>query len=124
MREHFIEMEKRRLLHVLRNKKANSICGERDSAYIRRLKQKPCLLNLPSLRSLSIYSEGVAFPAREDKSRREYDPKMFHWRYRVKNRGFIPDFFPDNVENLEVQRHSTPEKLTYYLPKEEQHHDI
>jgi hypothetical protein len=76
-----------------------------------------------SRRSLSIYSEGQAIPVGED------DPKKFQWRYRVKNREYIPDFFPVNMDNFEVSndkglRYSTPEKLTYHLPKEEQHHDI
>jgi len=127
MRDHFSGLEERRMLQVLINKKANSICGTRDPIYITRLKQKACLSLqrglLTSRRSLSIYSEGQAIPAGE------YDPRKFQWRYRVKNRDFIPDFFPNNLDNVEVVndkvlRLSTPEKLTYHLPKEEQHHDI
>ena len=69
-----------------------------------------------SRRSLSIYSERMG-----------EDVKRFDWRYRVKNRQHIPNFFPNNVENCEMEtdpclRFSTPEKLTYHQSIEDQHH--
>ena len=77
------------MLNILRNRKANSVCGDRDSILIRKLKKKfaePGLMS--SRRSLSIYSERLG-----------EDVKKFEWRYRVKNRDHIPNFFTSNLEN-------------------------
>ena len=64
MMDFFDEKELRRLLYILRTRKANSICGDRDSVLVRKYKQKfmdPNNKNknsvLSSRRSLSIYSE-------------------------------------------------------------------
>ena len=48
---------------------------------------------------MSIYSE-----------RQGEDPKRFEWRYRVKNRDHIPQFFQDPVnQQMPLQRFSTPD---------------
>ena len=77
---------------------------------------------------MSIYSERVGSGG-DDPSKR-----YFEWRYRVKNRDHIPAFFQNssfspNVSVVHkeldpIQRFSTPEKLTYHLKIEDQHHDI
>lgn len=114
MRDFFEGKEFRRILYMLTKRKAHSICGNRDAEMIKKFKQKfvdPAASKksnlLASRRSLSIYSE-----------RQGEDVKRFEWRYRVKNRDHIPNFFDDPVENIEIEkdpirRFSTPEKLTY-----------
>ena len=114
------------MLFVLRKRKANSVCGDRDPCYVRKIKQKVGLdqaniLFAGSQRAMSLYSERQHVGSTDH-------PKKFDWRYRVKNRDTIPDFFPSNLDNLDVvkdpkMRYSTPEKMTYHLPKEEQSHD-
>ena len=93
MREHFELMEHRRLLYTLRFRKGNSVCGEREPCIIRKLKQQQggglrSSQNRmkSSRRSLSIYSERPLNNAGED-------DKRFEWKYRVKDRDHIPDFF-------------------------------
>ena len=91
MRQHFVEMEERRLLYVLRHKKASSVCGVRDGCFITRSKQKACLdiVNAASFksspRSHSLYSERQSLP--------EAQPVAKKWKYRVRNRDNIPNFF-------------------------------
>ena len=72
---------------------------------------------MSSRRSLSIYSERLG-----------EDVKKFEWRYRVKNRDHIPNFFTSNLENDQMVtdpclRFSTPEKQTYHQCIEDQHHE-
>ena len=130
MRDHFEMMEQRRLLYTLRFKKGSSVCGEREPCIIRKQKAqgygygagggtvRSSMNRLKSSRrSLSIYSERPRNNAGED-------DKRFEWKYRVKDRDHIPDFFPvskDNsdIEDNPVMRFHTPEKFTYHLPKEQ-----
>ena len=95
MRDLFDEKDFRRILYILRNRKANSVCGDRDGIHLQKYKQKfadPSSVKKNGLqssrRSMSIYSE-----------RQGEDPKRFEWRYRVKNRDHIPQFFQDPVES-------------------------
>ena len=123
----FDEKESRRILYVLRTRKGNSICGNRDGNVIRRVKERlgtasQNVLHVASRRSLSIYSERGHLNGGVNNN--DDDPnKPFEWRYRVQNRDHIPDFFPRIADNTEVMkdpslRYSTPEKLTYHLPVE------
>ena len=91
----FQDKEMRRLLWVLRTKKGRSVCGNRDGNFVQQhrlqckngaKKMRPNGL-MSSRRSLSIYSE-----------RQGDDKTKFEWRYRVKNRDHIPDFF-DNFND-------------------------
>lgn len=40
MRDLFDEKDFRRILYILRTRKANSVCGDRDSVHLRKYKQK------------------------------------------------------------------------------------
>jgi len=103
-KEHFHGRELARILNVLTNKKGSSVCGLRDPLFQVKMKKRPDLTNKKSMRftvfsssrrSLSIYSERMLASNSGDQ-----DPKKLEWRYRVKDRAHIPDFYeamPDNV---------------------------
>ena len=40
MRDLFDEKDFRRILYILRTRKANSVCGDRDGVHLRKYKQK------------------------------------------------------------------------------------
>ena len=99
----FDQRELRRILHVLRTRKANSVCGDRDPVSVKRKRDKFGLKSgkiATSRRSLSIYSERVNSPKTNDGGKEPIS--VPEWRYRVKNRDHIPDFLNDANETNEI----------------------